>query len=75
VDCEGCEKSVDEQPAQPKLVLNALVPLSKTTQVYVARRRFTFPLHEGMAIVDAGEAGRPKLDQMFTANGLAQRCQ
>src|SRR6202043_1151642 len=55
---------------QPKVVMNALVPLADARNIYVARTyAYISAGKEGVAIVDVEKPDAPKLDQMFTAGG------
>src|SRR5260370_24215160 len=56
--------------AQPKPVLDALVPLEDARNVYVARTyAYVSAGKQGLAIVDVEKPDAPKLDQVFTAEG------
>ena len=56
--------------AQPKPVANAVVPLEDARNVYVARTyAYVAAGKQGLAIVDVEQPDKPKLDQLFTAEG------
>jgi hypothetical protein len=57
-------------PEQPKVVPDALVPLKDAQRIYVARTyAYVAAGSEGLAIVDVERADKPRLYQMFTADG------
>ncbi len=71
VDHDGLKVLDVTTLAQPKLVPGALVPFEDARSVYVARTyAYVSAGKQGMAIVDVEKPVAPKLDQMFTANGL-----
>jgi hypothetical protein len=71
VDHDGLKVLDVTNLAQPKLVPGALVPFEDARNVYVARTyAYVSAGKQGMAIVDVEKPVAPKLDQMFTANGL-----
>ena len=56
--------------AQPKPVTDALVPLEDARNVYVARTyAYVSAGKQGLAIVDVERPEKPKLEQLFTAEG------
>jgi hypothetical protein len=56
--------------AQPRPVANAVVPLEDARNVYVARTyAYVAAGKQGLAIVDVEQPDKPKLDQLFTADG------
>jgi hypothetical protein len=56
--------------AQPKPVANAVVPLEDARNVYIARTyAYVAAGKQGLAIVDVEQPDKPKLDQLFTAEG------
>jgi hypothetical protein len=70
VDHDGLKVLDVTNLAQPKIVPNALVPFEDARNVYAARTyAYVSAGKQGMAIVDVERPDRPKLDQIFTANG------
>jgi hypothetical protein len=56
--------------AQPKPVASAVVPLEDARNVYIARTyAYVSAGKQGLAIVDVEQPDKPKLDQLFTAEG------
>ena len=56
--------------AQPKPIVNALVPIEDARNVYVARTyAYVSAGKQGLAIIDVEKPDAPKLDQLFTAGG------
>jgi hypothetical protein len=69
-DHEGLKVLDVTDLAQPKPVVNALVPLEDARNVYVARTyAYVAAGKQGLAIVDVEHPDNPKLDQFFTAEG------
>ena len=57
-------------PAQPMLIEDALVPMNDAHRVYVARTyAYVAAGEQGLAIVNAWEAEKPRLEQFFNAGG------
>ena len=57
-------------PDQPQIVQDAFVPLSTARRVYVARTfAYVADGADGIAIVDVEQPRRPKLYQMYNADG------
>jgi hypothetical protein len=70
VDRQGLKVLDVTDLGQPKVVANALVPLSDARNIYVARTyAYVSGGKEGVVIVDVEKPEVPKLDQMFTAGG------
>src|SRR5580692_9428823 len=70
VDRDGLNILDVSDLAHPRLVQNAAVPLQDARNVYVARTyAYVSAGKQGMAIVDVENPERPKLAQMFTADG------
>jgi hypothetical protein len=56
--------------AQPRPVENAVVPLEDARNVYVARTyAYVSAGKQGLAIIDVEQPDKPKLDQIFNAEG------
>ena len=70
VDEEGLKVVDVTTPEQARLVEGALVPLAHAHDVYVARTyAYVANGKDGIAIVDVEQPDRPRLDQMFNAEG------
>jgi len=70
VDRDGLKVLDVTDLAHPRVVPNAAVPLQDARNVYVARTyAYVSAGKQGMAIVDVENPERPKLAQMFTADG------
>ena len=69
-DDEGF-KTIDlGNPSRPTLVPGATIPLKQAGRLYVARTYAYVPNGaEGLAIIDIQNPAKPRLEQMFTANG------
>jgi hypothetical protein len=65
-------KVVDiSEPAKPRLVPGASISLKQAGRLYVARTYAYVPNGpDGLAIIDIQNPEKPKLDQMFNADGL-----
>jgi hypothetical protein len=71
VDRDGLKVLDVTNLAQPKIVPGAVVPFEDARNVYVARTyAYVSAGKQGLAIVDVEKPDAPKLDQVFTANGL-----
>src|SRR3984957_11760599 len=71
VDRDGLKVLDVTNMAQPKIVPGAIVPFEDARNVYVARSyAYVSAGKQGLAIVDVEKPDAPKLDQVFTANGL-----
>jgi hypothetical protein len=58
------------EPTKPKFIPSGFVPLQRAGRLYVARTYAYVPNGgEGIAIIDIENPEKPKLDQMFNANG------
>src|SRR6185503_7476882 len=74
-DDDGLKVIDISNATQPKLVPNAFVPLKQAGRLYLARTYAYVPNGaEGLAIIDIENPEKPKLDRMFTANGLLNDC-
>ena len=70
VDEEGLKVVDVTVPAQARLVAGAVVPLAHAHDVYVARTyAYVANGKDGIAIVDVEQPERPRLDQMYNAEG------
>ena len=70
VDEEGLKVIDISTPEQARLVEGAFVPLSDAHDVYVARTyAYVANGKDGIAIVDVEQPERPRLDQMYNAEG------
>lgn len=70
VDRDGLKVLDITDLAQPKPVVNALVPLEDARNVYVARTyAYISAGKQGVAIIDVEKPEAPKLDQIFSADG------
>src|ERR1700722_8812615 len=71
VDRDGLKILDVSDLAHPRLVQNVLVALSDARNIYVARTyAYVAAGEEGIAIIDIEKPEQPKLDQMFTAEGV-----
>jgi hypothetical protein len=71
VDRDGLKVLDVTDLAQPHVVSNAQVPLHDARNIYVARTyAYVADGKEGVAIVDVEKPEAPKLDRMFTADGV-----
>ena len=71
VDRDGLKVLDVTDLSQPKPVASALVPLEDARNVYVARTyAYISAGKQGLAIVDVEQPDKPKLNQLFTAEGL-----
>jgi hypothetical protein len=71
VDADGLKVVDITEPTAAKLVPKAFVPFKDARNVYLSRiYAYIAAGSEGMAIVDIEKAEEPKIDQMYTANGL-----
>jgi hypothetical protein len=69
-DDDGLKVVDVSDPAKPRLVPDAFVPLAHAGRLYVARTRaYVANGAEGLAIIDIEKPEQPKLDQMFNADG------
>jgi hypothetical protein len=70
-DDDGMKVLDISQPAKPTLVPGAGIPLKQAGRLYVARTYAYVPSGaNGLAIIDIQNPEKPKLDQMFNADGL-----
>jgi hypothetical protein len=70
VDDEGLKVVDVTAPEQARLVDGAVVPLAHAHDVYVARTyAYVANGKDGIAIVDVEQPERPRLDQMYNAEG------
>jgi hypothetical protein len=70
-DDDGIKVVDISEPARPKLIPGALVPLQHAQRFYLARTyAYVANGPEGLAIIDISNPEKPKLDQMFNADGL-----
>ena len=70
VDDEGLKVLDLSTPGSPKLMPGAVVPLADAHDVYVARTyAYVANGKEGIAIIDVEQPEKPRLDQMFNADG------
>jgi len=70
VDRQGLKVLDVTSLAHPRIVSGALVPLDDARNVYVARTyAYVAGGRQGLAIVDVERPERPKIEQIFTANG------
>jgi hypothetical protein len=70
VDHDGLRVLDVTDLAQPKPVENTVVPLEDARNVYVARTyAYVSAGKQGLAIIDVEQPDKPKLDQIFTAEG------
>jgi hypothetical protein len=70
VDREGLKVLDVTSLAHPRIVPGAMVPLDDARNVYVARTyAYVAAGKQGLAIVDVERPERPKIEQIFTANG------
>jgi hypothetical protein len=70
VDEEGLKVIDISSPEQARLVEGAFVPLSDAHDVYIARTyAYVANGKDGIAIVDVEQPDRPRLDQMYNAEG------
>ena len=70
VDDEGLKVVDVTAPEQARLVDGAVVPLAQAHDVYVARTyAYVANGKDGIAIVDVEQPERPRLDQMYNAEG------
>ena len=70
VDEEGLKVVDVTAPEQARLVGGAVVPLTHAHDVYVARTyAYVANGKDGIAIIDVEQPERPKLDQMYNADG------
>jgi hypothetical protein len=70
VDGEGMKVVDVTLPEQARLVEGAFVPLAHAHDVYVARTyAYVANGKDGIAIIDVEQPERPRLDQMYTAEG------
>jgi hypothetical protein len=70
VDADGLKVLDATQLDHPTPVEGALVPFTDARSVYVARTyAYVSAGTQGIGIVDVEKPERPRLDQMFTANG------
>jgi len=70
VDEEGLKVVDVTVPEQARLVDGALVPLAHAHDVYVARTyAYVANGKDGIAIIDIEQTDRPRLDQMYNAEG------
>ncbi|HKP45336.1 MAG TPA: hypothetical protein VJT50_01945, partial [Pyrinomonadaceae bacterium] len=70
VDDEGLKVIDVTLPESAHLVANAVVPLAGALDVYVARTyAYVADGKDGIAIIDVEQPERPRLDQVFTAEG------
>jgi hypothetical protein len=70
VDDEGLKVLNLDDAGSPKLVSGATVSLADAHDVYVARTyAYVANGKEGIAIIDVEQPQRPRLDQMFNADG------
>ncbi|MDB6054437.1 MAG: hypothetical protein JWN25_1960 [Verrucomicrobiales bacterium] len=69
-DEEGLKVIDITQPTQPLVVEKAIVPLKAAQRFYLART-YAYVANgvEGLAIIDIENPEKPKLDQMFNADG------
>ena len=71
VDDEGFKVIDVTLPEQARLVDGAFVPLDDAHDVYVARTyAYVANGKHGIAIIDVEQPERPRLDQMFSAEGI-----
>jgi len=71
VDREGLKVLDVTNLAQPKPLPSAIVPFDDARNVYVARTyAYVSAGKQGLGIVDVEKPESPKLDQLFTADGL-----
>ena len=69
-DASGLRVVDVTNPASPRLLPDALVPMDDAQRVYVARTyAYVAAGEQGLAIVDLWRAEQPKLVQFFTADG------
>lgn len=74
-DAEGLKVVDIADPARPRLVPGAFVPLRHAGRLYVARTYAYVPDGPaGLAIVDIANPEQPRLDQHFTAGGALNDC-
>jgi hypothetical protein len=70
VDGEGLKVIDVTQPEQARVVAGAFVPLAHALDVYVARTyAYVANGADGMAIIDVEQPERPRLDQIYNAEG------
>jgi hypothetical protein len=70
VDDEGLKVLDLTEPQSARIIEGALVPLRDARDVYVARTyAYVADGKDGVAIVDVKEAEKPRLDQMYQAEG------
>jgi hypothetical protein len=71
VDEEGLKVVDVTAPDQARVIDGALVPLTHALDVYVARTyAYVANGKDGIAIVDVEQPERPRLDQMYNAEGM-----
>ncbi len=69
-DDEGMKVIDLTNPTQPKPVPTGVVPLADPHRLYVARTyAYVANGHEGLAIINIENPERPRIDQMFNADG------
>jgi hypothetical protein len=74
-DDEGLKVVDLSEPARPRLVPGATVPLPHAGRLYVARTYAYVPDgSEGLAIVDITNPEQPRLEMHYTANGALDDC-
>jgi hypothetical protein len=70
VDRDGLKVLDVTNLAQPKPISNAIVPLEDARNIYVARTyAYVSAGKQGLAIFDVEQPDKPKLDQIFNAEG------
>src|SRR5207248_11630752 len=70
VDDEGLKVSAVTSAQQPRLIDGAAVPLKSARDVYVARTyAYVADGKDGVAIIDVTNPEKPRLDQMYSADG------
>src|SRR5207302_4961887 len=70
IDDDGLKVIDASEPEHAHLIIGAAVFLREARDVYVARTyAYVADGKDGMAIVDVKQADRPRLDQVFTADG------
>jgi len=69
-DADGFKTIDVTNPDKPVMIPDALVPLRDAQRIYAARTyAYVAAGEEGLAIIDIGRAARPKLLQLFDADG------
>jgi hypothetical protein len=69
-DDEGLKVVDISDPAKPKLIPSATVPLKHAQRFYLARTyAYVADGEDGLAFIDITNPGKPKLERLYTADG------